>query len=463
VRSALAFASSVLLAVATSAAAAIPSPSAFLKLDIGADKVLADYRQIRSYFNELDKQSPRVQVVSLGKTTLGEDMFMAVISAEANMTKLERLKEISHKLSDPRGLSDAEIAALAREGKAFVLVTCNIHSTEIGSSQMAMEWAYALATTTDAPTLRHLDDAVLLLVPSLNPDGQIMETEWYRKYLGTKFEGGRMPWLYHHYVGHDDNRDWFMLTQKESIAMSRAVYHEWYPQVWLDEHQMGNNGPRIFTPPYSEPVDADIHPLVWREVNLIGSDMSLRLEQAGKFRRHLRLLVRRLLARRHQEHRVVQERQRSPDRGGVVQARHAAVRGPERAGRRPQGARRLRTPGELPQSLAGRLVAAARHHGLRAHRPRMRCSRRARTSARDGAPRHGHAREGRDRPGRAGRGLSHPQGTARLGFGAPARGAAGRAPRRDHQQHRGATCGSRWRSRTACSCARCSSRSATRK
>jgi hypothetical protein len=87
-----------------------------------------------------------------------------------------------------------------------------------------------------------------------------METEWYRKYLGTKYEGGRMPWLYHHYVGHDDNRDWFMLTQKESLALSHAVYHEWYPQVWLDEHQMGNNGPRIFTPPYSEPVDADIHP-----------------------------------------------------------------------------------------------------------------------------------------------------------------------------------------------------------
>jgi hypothetical protein len=273
----------MLLAFLTSAAAAaIPTPSAFLKLDIGADKVLADYRQIRGYFNELDNQSPRVQVVTLGKTTLGEDMFMAVISSEANMNNLRRLKTISQQLSDPRGLSDSEIAALTHEGKAFVLVTCNIHATEIGSSQMAMEWAHALATATDATTRQRLDDVVLLLVPSLDPDGQIMETEWYRKYAGTKYEGGRMPWLYHHYVGHDDNRDWFMLTQKESIAMSHAVYHEWYPQVWLDEHQMGNRGPRIFTPPYSEPVDADIHPLVWREVNLIGSDMSLRLEQAGK-------------------------------------------------------------------------------------------------------------------------------------------------------------------------------------
>ncbi len=147
---------------------------------------------------------------------------------------------------------------------------------------MAMEWAHALATAEDAETKRRLDQVVLLLLPSINPDGQIMETEWYRKNLGTRYEGGRMPWLYHHYVGHDNNRDWFMLTQKETQAVSRAVYHEWLPQVWLDEHQMGPTGPRIFTPPYAEPVDPDIHPLVWRDVNLIGANMDFRLEQAGK-------------------------------------------------------------------------------------------------------------------------------------------------------------------------------------
>jgi hypothetical protein len=262
-------------------AAGIPTPSAYLKLDIGADRVLADYRQIKRYFAELDRRSPRVQVQDLGKTTLGEDMIMAIISSEANMGNLPRLREIAKRLADPRGLSADEESALVREGRAFLLITCNIHSTEIGASQMAMEWAHALATADGEPA-RWLDDVVLLLVPSLNPDGQIMETEWYRKWLGSKFEGGRMPWLYHHYVGHDNNRDWFMLAQKESRAMSRAVYHEWFPQVWLDEHQMGPLTPRIFVPPYAEPVDPDIHPLVWREVNLIGSAMALRLEQAGK-------------------------------------------------------------------------------------------------------------------------------------------------------------------------------------
>ena len=273
--------SCLVLGVVSAAHAQIPSPSAFLKLDIGADRVLADYRQIRAYFAELDQRSARVLVQDLGPTTLGEPMIMAVISSEANMAKLPRLRDIAKRLADPRGLTAEEEAALVHEGRAFLLITCNIHSTEIGASQMAMEWAHALATATDPETQRRLDQAVLLLVPSLNPDGQIMETEWYRKWLGSKYEGGRMPWLYHHYVGHDDNRDWFMLTQKESQAMSRAVYHEWFPQVWLDEHQMGSTGPRIFVPPYAEPVDADIHPLIWREVNLMGSQMALRMEQAG--------------------------------------------------------------------------------------------------------------------------------------------------------------------------------------
>jgi len=263
-------------------ASPVPTPSAFLGMTVGADRTVADYRQILAYFKALDAASPRVEVEILGKTTLGEDLFLAAISSEANIAGKERLQEIARKIADPRGLSEAETDALVREGKVFLLVTCNIHSTEVGAAQMAMEWAHALATAEDAETRRRLDEVVLLLVPSLNPDGLMMETEWYRKNLGTKHEGGRMPWLYHHYVGHDDNRDWFMLTQKETQAVSRAVYHEWLPQVWLDEHQMGATGPRIFVPPYAEPVDPDIHPLVWRDVNLIGANMAFRLEQAGK-------------------------------------------------------------------------------------------------------------------------------------------------------------------------------------
>lgn len=251
-------------------------------MNVGADRTLADYRQIASYLRMLDTASPRVDVKVLGKTVLGEDLIMAVISSEENIRNQAAIRATAKQLADPRGVPEAELERIAATGKAVVLVTCNIHATEIAASQMAMEWAHALATAEDAETKKRLDDVVLLLVPSLNPDGQIMITDYYRKYVGTKYEGGRLPWLYHHYVGHDNNRDWYMLTQPETRALSRSVYHDWNPQVFVDEHQMGSEGPRMFIPPFADPLDPDVHPLIWREVNMIGSNMALRLEQAGK-------------------------------------------------------------------------------------------------------------------------------------------------------------------------------------
>jgi hypothetical protein len=272
----------LVLFVAGTAVAAIQSPSQFLGIKVGDDRVLADYRQIASYFRALAASSPRVRVETLGKTTLGEEMLMAVISSEANMQNLDRIRQIARSVADPRGIDDAQIDALAHEGKTVVLVTCNIHSNEIASSQMAMEWAYDLARATDAETKRRLDNVVLLLLPSLNPDGQIMIADYYRKYLGTRYEGGRLPWLYHHYTGHDNNRDWFMLTQIETRNMTRAIYHQWFPQLFVDEHQMGINGPRMFIPPFADPLDPDVHPLIWREANLVGTNMAFRLEQQNK-------------------------------------------------------------------------------------------------------------------------------------------------------------------------------------
>ncbi len=260
----------------------VPSPSQFLKLPVGADRTLADYGQITAYFRALAAASPRVQIEDLGRTTNGQPLIMAVISSEANLKHKARYQEIAKRLADPRGLSDAQIESLAKGGKAIVLVTCAIHASEIAATQMSMEWAHGLATAKDAETLRRLDNVILLLMPSLNPDGQMMETEYYRKQLGTRYEGGRLPWLYHPYVGHDNNRDWYMLTQKETLAVNRMAYHQWFPQVWLDEHQMGATGPRMFVPPYANPVAKEVHPLVWRTVDLLGSTMSLRLEEAGK-------------------------------------------------------------------------------------------------------------------------------------------------------------------------------------
>jgi hypothetical protein len=201
----------------------IQTPSEFLGFEVGADRKLADYAQISKYLRALDAASGRLEVKSLGKTTLGADMIMAVISSEENIRNQQKYKDIARKLADPRGLSQPQIEALAKQGKLILLVTCNIHATEIGSSQMAMEWAHQLVTAQDPVTKERLDNVILLLVPSLNPDGQTMITEWYRKYVGSKYEGGMMPYLYHHYVGHDNNRDWYMLTQKETRRNQERV------------------------------------------------------------------------------------------------------------------------------------------------------------------------------------------------------------------------------------------------
>jgi len=260
----------------------VPTPSEVLGFEVGADKQLADYKQIASYFKALAAASPRVQYEVLGKTTLGEEMFMGVISTPENLANKAKYKDIAKKLADPRGMTQQQIDALVAQGKTILLITCNIHSTEIGSSQMAMEWAHQLATTQDTEYLKRLNDTIVLLVPSLNPDGETMVTEWYRKYVGTKYEGGPMPYLYHHYVGHDNNRDWFMLTQIETKNVNQMVYHDWYPQFWLDEHQMGETGPRIYIPPNADPVAKLVNPLVHRGNNLMGADMGWRLEEAGK-------------------------------------------------------------------------------------------------------------------------------------------------------------------------------------
>lgn len=270
------------LSVAAVAAPTIPTPSQFLGFQVGADRKLADYHQITSYFKELASKSDKIQVETIGKTTNGNDFILAIISSAENLKSKAHYQEIAHKLADPRGLSQQQIDALVNEGKTILLIECNIHSTEIASSQMSMELAHYLITSDDPRIKERLDNVILLLLPSMNPDGEIMETEWYRKNLGTQYEGSRMPWLYHPYVGHDDNRDWYMLTQKETRAVTRMVYKEWYPQIWLDEHQMGSDGPRLFVPPYTDPIADSVDPLMWRGINVIGQTMAWRLEQQNK-------------------------------------------------------------------------------------------------------------------------------------------------------------------------------------
>jgi len=262
--------------------AAQTSPEAFLGFKVGADKKLADYVQIKAYFEKLDQESPKLKLYTIGESTQKKPMIMAVISSEDNLAKIDKYRDIAKKLRDPRITPVEEAKKLSKEGKAIVLITCSLHATEIAASQACMETAYDLVTgKTPFDAKKALDDVIVLIVPTHNPDGNQMVVDWYKKYLGTKFEGGSMPWLYHYYAGHDDNRDWYMQNLAETRAVTKVLYHDWLPQIHNDQHQMGSTGARLFVPPYMDPPLPNIQPLLWQGVNLVGSHMSYDLQKNG--------------------------------------------------------------------------------------------------------------------------------------------------------------------------------------
>lgn len=243
------------------------------------DKTIADWGQITNYFSRLDAASDRVRVREIGKTTLGKPLMVAFISAPENLRSLDKFKQINQKLADPRAVRNpVELESLIRQGKTTVVISCSIHSTEIVASQMSLNLAYELATAKDAETLEILQNTIILLIPSSNPDGIDIVADWYRKNTGTKFEGSSPPELYHHYAGHDDNRDWFMLNLKETQAITKLFWQEWFPQIVYDVHQQGQTGSRFIIPPFFDPPNPRVSPLILREVGLIGYKMAADLQ-----------------------------------------------------------------------------------------------------------------------------------------------------------------------------------------
>jgi hypothetical protein len=260
----------------------VPSPRSILGFQPTDDKTIADWSQITNYFAKLDAKSDKVLVKEIGKTTLGKPMIVAFISSADNIKNLEKYRTINQKLADPRAVKDqSELEDLIKRGKTVVSISCSIHSTEIVGSQMSMNFAYELAVAKDAETSEILNNTILLLIPSSNPDGIDIVADWYRKTLGTKSEGTSPPELYHHYAGHDDNRDWFMLNLRETQNITKLFWQEWFPQIVYDIHQMGQNGARFIIPPFFDPPNPRISPLILREVGLAGYKMAADLEAAG--------------------------------------------------------------------------------------------------------------------------------------------------------------------------------------
>ncbi|HEX5520074.1 MAG TPA: M14 metallopeptidase family protein, partial [Longimicrobiaceae bacterium] len=262
------------------AAASAPSPEQVLGFQVGTDGKLAEWSQITDYFDRLAAASPRVQVERIGESVEGRPMVMAVISSPENLRRIDEIRATQARLADPRGASAEELERLIAKQPAVAFIGASLHGNEIMATQMAMELAHELVT--DPKLTRELEDVVVLLVPGMNPDGLDITRDWWLRTRGTPHDGAPMPWLYHHYTGHDNNRDFFMITQPETQAVSRVLYEQWFPQVVWDVHQMGNQGARFFIPPFADPLNPNLDPLVVRMTNLVGVQMAAELTAAGK-------------------------------------------------------------------------------------------------------------------------------------------------------------------------------------
>jgi hypothetical protein len=261
---------------------ALPTPASVLDFEPGTDRKLPSWRQVTDYFTALDRASPRVSVRTLGKTTLGRPFLVAFIADSATLRNLERYRGIQRKLADPRLRTAAELPRLIAGGKNVVLITSSIHSTEVGGFMTPLVLADRLARAETAEARSILANTIVMLVPSLNPDGVDIVGDWYRSTLGTPAEGSGPPVLYHHYTGHDNNRDWYAFTQVETRYTVDSLYTPWNPQIVNDIHQMGPNGGRIFIPPYMDPVEPNIDPILTAGTNSLGMAMAWRMIADGK-------------------------------------------------------------------------------------------------------------------------------------------------------------------------------------
>lgn len=264
------------------ATSALPSPTAVLGFEPGTARKLPSWKQVTDYFTALDKASPRVSVRTLGPTTLGRPFLVAFIADPATLDSLEKYRTIQRKLMDPRQRSEAELETLLATGKNVILITSSIHSTEVGGFTTPLVLADRLARA-DTPEAREiLANTIVMLVPSQNPDGVDIVGDWYRSTLGTSAEGTPPPELYHKYTGHDNNRDWYAFTQRETRYTVDSLYTPWNPQIVNDVHQQGASAGRIFLPPYMDPVEPNIDPILTTGANALGLTMAWRMTAEGK-------------------------------------------------------------------------------------------------------------------------------------------------------------------------------------
>jgi len=251
----------------------VPTPESFFGFTPGDDGKLFTYEQLIDYFQQLDKASDKFKLEKIGSTPMGKDIYLAIVSSEDNIRNLEKLKSINEQLALNTSLSETDLNNLVSQGKVFVFATLSMHSSEVGPTQASPTIAYNFVTASDSETLSWLDNVVFMFVPNHNPDGMDMVVNNYLKYKGTKYEGASLPGVYHKYIGHDNNRDFIVLSQSDTKAISAVTSRVWFPQVMVEKHQMGSTGVRYFVPPPHDPIAENIDPGLWNWMKVFGSNM----------------------------------------------------------------------------------------------------------------------------------------------------------------------------------------------
>jgi len=259
----------------------IPTPESEFGFPVGADFKLVDYDQSIRYFQRLAESSDRIRLMDVGRTSGGKPWTLALISAPANLARLGELTQIAQRLAHPAGLTDSAARQLARQGRAFVDISGGLHASEVAGAQHTIQLAYDLLSRNDEQTRRILDETVLFLWPSINPDGQNIVVHWYRENVGTPYEVSPLYELYQKYIGHDNNRDAYMLNVPESRVTAR-VWRQFEPQIIYVHHQTAPFPTRIWLPPFAEPVAPRAPALMAREVNTIGMTIAQALETNGQ-------------------------------------------------------------------------------------------------------------------------------------------------------------------------------------
>ncbi len=264
------------------AAAQVTTPKQALGFNLGDDYQVANYTQLEAYWKKLAAESDRMKLVDIGATAEGRRQYMAIVSSPENLRNLDRYKDIARRLALAEGLTDDQAHALAREGKAVVWIDGGLHANETVGSQQLMEMVYQMVSRNDPETMRLLDDTIQLYVQA-NPDGQELVANWYmREADPAKRSLNGLPRLYNKYVGHDDNRDFFLSAMPETTNMNRQMFLEWFPQIVYNHHQTGPAGAVVFIPPFRDPFNYNLDPLIPLGIEMVGSAMHSRLVEEGK-------------------------------------------------------------------------------------------------------------------------------------------------------------------------------------